>query len=160
MGYIKLFVGNIPYDCIQEEIHTYLSVILGYIKIDIIYTENNITKGYGFITMNNLYNAQQLKQRSDIIFKGRQLRFIDYQNEKYIQSNNYIYVSNIPTEKNREWLKEQFNKNFIGIHFIIMNHSTGEYTPNGIIEILNNKYYNELINKKEINNIHIQKYKY
>jgi RNA recognition motif-containing protein len=162
MGFVKLFVGNIPYECSQEEINANLSSINGFIKIDIIYTEDNITKGYGFITINNLYNAQELKQRSDIIFKGRILRFIDYQNDKSLHSNNYIYISNIPANKNRDWLREQFNNYMpIGLHFIIMNHNTGEYTSNGIVEILNNKHYNELINKKSINKesiLYIQKY--
>ena len=162
MGFVKLFVGNIPYECNQEEINTNLSIINGFIKIDIIYTENNITKGYGFITINNQYNAQELKQRTDIIFKGRTLRFIDYQNDKQQHTNNYIYITNIPANKNKEWLREQFiNYMPIGLHFIIMNHDTGEYTSNGIVEILNNRHYIELINKKSINKesiLYIQKY--
>ena len=80
---IKLFVGNIPYICSKNDIKECFSQIDGYINFDIIFTQYNITKGYGFITINNPINAQHLKTRTDIKIKGRILRFIEYQNEKY-----------------------------------------------------------------------------
>lgn len=163
MHYVKLFVGNIPYKCTQEDIDKCFLNITGFIKADIIHEEKT-TKGYGFIIINNLHNAQQLQQRSDVILNGRTLRFIEYQNEKNTNVNNYIYITNIPNGKNREWLKQIFSQYApIGKYFIIMNQKTGQYTNTGIIEILNNTHYLELIKNKHhvINNITLgmQKYK-
>src|SRR6185503_1628656 len=111
----KIFVGNVPYQCTQEEFEKCFQNIDGFIKAEIITIyKTNMSRGFGFVTMRSVYEAELLKHRYDILFKGRTLRFTSYQNEnsKLVMENlnNYVFVDGIPDGKNRQWLKFFFSE--------------------------------------------------
>lgn len=116
-GY-KIFVGNVPYQCTQEEFEKCFENIKGFIKGEIITIhKTNMSRGFGFVTMQTYLDAENLKLRDDIEFKGRILRFTSYQSgsnpnnaidiETY---SNYVYVDGVPRGKDRKWLKKCFSE--------------------------------------------------
>lgn len=167
-GECKIFVGNVPYQCTQEEFARCFQNVDGFIKAEIITVhKTNMSRGFGFVTMRSLYDAENLKQRDDILFKGRALRFTSYQNEnsKPVMENlnNYVFVDGIPDGKNREWLRNCFSfYEPIGRCFITMNHENGEMKNNGVIEIIDDSKYKSILAKKwhEHDNVILETSKY
>lgn len=153
-GECKIFVGNVPYQCTQEEFARCFQNIDGFIKAEIITVyKTNMSRGFGFVTMRSLYDAENLKQRDDILFKGRALRFTSYQNEnsKPVMENlnNYVFVDGIPDGKNRDWLRNCFaSYEPIGRCFVTMNHENGEMKNNGVIEIIDDSKYKCILAKR------------
>jgi len=170
----KIFVGNVPYHCTQEEFETCFVGIKGFVKAEIINVyKTHVSRGFGFATMKTLFDAELLKQRNDIVLKGRTLRFTSYHDEihdttlehsnlttidtntksntthintKYTNFANYVFVDGIPLGTNREWLKEKFaNYGPIGRYFVSMNPDTGESLTHGMIEITDQNRYRRII---------------
>jgi RNA recognition motif-containing protein len=152
-GY-KIFVGNIPYNCTQDEFDVCFIDVRGFIKAEIIKMyKTQMSRGFGFVTVKTLNDVELLKKRDDIIFKGRTLRFTSYQDGTYKPTSdnftNYVLVDGIPEGKNREWLKEKFFKyEPIGRCFISMNQDTGDMKTYGVIEVLDDNKYKYIISKK------------
>lgn len=151
----KIFVGNVPYDCVQDEFYECFKNIEGFKNAElIINSKTDISRGFGFITINSQSSADKLRKQI-IIFKDRELRFTNYKTNtniyEYDGKNNYIYVNNIPKGKNRDWLLSCF-KDYgeIGKYLILTDSQTGEYKTSGVIEILNDDIYRTILSKKYI----------
>lgn len=165
----KIFVGNVPYDCTYDEFESCFKNIPGFIRADIakIY-KTNTSRGFGFVSFKTLQDAENLKERYDIVLKDRLLRFTTYKNdterELLKNYNNYVVVNSIPSGKNKDWIKNGFREyEPIGKYFINTNYDTGELKNNAVIEILDDVKYNNLLIKKTHNikniNLEISKYK-
>lgn len=152
-GY-KIFVGNVPYQCTQEEFNECFKNVAGFIKAEIITIhKTNVSRGFGFVTVKTFQNAENLRKRDDIVLKGRTLRFTSYQHENINtnsdNSNNYVYVDGIPDGKNKEWLLKAFSQyKPIGKCFIAVNHETGMQKNNGVIEFLDDNMYKNVLSKR------------
>lgn len=155
----KIFVGNVPYESTQQEFTNFFKNMNGVINAQLIYSQKtNISRGFGFITFDTYNNAELIKNNKNIIFKGRKLRFTNYKNYKNYKNNdknitlnvkNYIYVDNIPNGKDRKWLREFFFEyEPIGKCFIATNYKTGQIKSNGLIEVIENNKYEEILKKK------------
>ena len=165
----KIFVGNVPYDCTQDEFFNCFKNIDGFINAELIFNNHTkLSRGFGFVTIKTELHGNNLKNK--IIFcKDRELRFTNYQNNINTYScnsrNNYIYVNNIPEKKDREWLRNCFSEyEPIGKYMILTNHQTGKLKSCGVIEIINDNKYKNVLSKKYIlcnNNIklNISRYK-
>jgi nucleolin len=151
----KIFVGNVPYNCTQDEFYKCFKSIDGFINAELIVNNyTKISRGFGFVTIDSQKNANNLKNKI-IVFKERELRFTNYQSKTTINSynskNNYIYITNIPEKKNREWLRKCFsNYEPIGKYMILTNHQTGISKTCGVIEIINDDNYKQILSKKYI----------
>lgn len=156
----KIFVGNVPYECSDNEFENCFKDIEGFVKGEIIREhKTNFSRGFGFVTLKTRQDAINLSKRNDIEFKNRVLRFTTYQNEtqKEIKSDelSYLLISDIPTDKLNDdcsnWLRKLFrNYEPIGKCFLRTNHDDGSYLNSAIIEILNENYFSDLVEKKEI----------
>jgi RNA recognition motif-containing protein len=153
-GECKIFVGNVPYHCSQEEIDACFKDVVGFIKAEIITVyKTNMSRGFGFVTMRSLADADVLKHRDDITLKGRTLRFASYQSESSKQAMeqiyNYVFVDSIPNGKDRAWLKRAFHYyEPIGRCFVAIDPETGESRNNGMIELLDDTKYKSVLNKR------------
>ena len=75
----KVFVGNVVYDCTQEEFENCFKNIPGYVKGELVIGQNDdYCRGFGFVTLETINDLENLKLRNDIFLKGRQLRFTKY----------------------------------------------------------------------------------
>jgi len=164
----RVFVGNVPYHCTQVEFEKIFKNMDGFIKAEIITDQKTqLSRGFGFVTLTSYRYAEKLKQHTNIIFKNRLLRFTTY-NETFNVSlenkNNYVLIRGIPPDCcNREWLLQHFIKYApLGKYFIITNKVSGEPTTNGIIEILDDTKYKNVIKKKyhTVDNIVVETCKY
>lgn len=147
----KIFVGNVPFQCTADEFRDCFKNMAGFVEAHIINKYNSeFSRGFGFVTFDNVNNAQQLLN-SQIMCKDRLLRFTEY-NFKNKLDKNYLFVRNVPKTLKRDELANMF-KTFgeIGACFIATNIKTGESKGTGVVEIIDDKIYEELLNKKIIN---------
>ena len=151
----KIFVGNVPFICSADEFKDCFKNMEGYIDAQIINRHNSeFSRGFGFVTFNNIINAQNAI-KNDIICKDRLLRFTDYNFENKITNKNYLFIRNIPKNMKREELANIFKTyGEVGACFIATNVRTGESKGNGVVEIIDDINFEELLNKKfvEYNN--------
>ena len=171
----KIFVGNVPYQCTNNEFIECFKNIDGFLKGEIIKGhKNNNSRGFGFITFEKEINIEYLRGL-DIRLKNRLLRFSVYQNNLNIVKNikpikplniikindnnkninkniNYLVVHNLDDNNNKEYLKNIFEENNynIGKHFIKTNNNTGEILDYGLVEIINKNEYDILLKNKFI----------
>lgn len=149
----KIFVGNVPFNCTQEDFESCFTNIPGIHKADIVKGYRDDSRGIGFVTMNSIADAEDLKSRNDIKCKGRILRFYPYQNSTVKNTldstNNYIHIDGIPDGKDRHWLKEIFSE-YEPFHrfFIAIDHNTGKRKNTGFLDIVDDHKYDRLISSK------------
>ena len=153
----KVFVGNVPFNCTQKEFETSFTNVKGFTKGEIVTKQNSTTcRGFGFVTLNTVDNAEELKIREDLFINNRQLRFTEYTNGKIkhknveYDKNKYIYVDNIPNGSNREYLEKVFNNYSLGRHYVSTDIDSGEQKNNGLIEVTDGLKYTELLSMGSI----------
>jgi RNA recognition motif-containing protein len=149
----KIFVGNVPFNCTQEEFEECFSDISGVYKADIVKGHKDDSRGIGFVTMNTIEEAETLKCRTNIKCKGRNLRFYPYQNNASKNSmesiNNYVYIDGIPADKDRKWLKNAFKEyGPFNRYFIAINHDTGEQRSTGFLDLVDDHRFDKLLGTK------------
>jgi len=151
----KIFVGNVPFQCTEKEFFDCFKNIPGFCNAEII-TKHNSTysRGFGFVTVKTNDDAENLLKRNDIIFKDRILRFTEYnfqEKDKTVKKSQkkYIYVKNVPSNINRDQLKNIFSEEgTIGACFINTNIKTGESRGSAVIEIKEHDLYQKLLDQK------------
>jgi len=145
----KVFVGNVPYECTQDEFENIFCNVDGFINAEIVIDKNNnMCRGFGFVTLNTIQNADNLLDNSNISIHGRELRLTGYTStHKYINTDKigYVYVDNIPNNSDRSYLEDVFARFSLGKHYVNTDIDTGEPKNNGIVEILNAAKYKELL---------------
>lgn len=141
----KIFVGNVPFDCSQKLFTDTFKGIEGFVRGDIVTRpRSDICRGFGFVTINSIENAEKLKKRKDLYIKSRQLRFTNYiVNDNH--KSKYIFVDNIPDGKKRSYLKDTFQDHSIGKHFINTDTITGVPKGYGMIELMETDDYYKLL---------------
>lgn len=157
---VKIFVGNVPFKCTQEEFNKCFENINGFIDGKIINRYNNslVSRGFGFITMKSKDDADKLMNKTDVILKNRVLRFSNYNFNTKNEDNslikkNYLFIRNIPKNIKREQIKEIFeNYGTVGACFINTNIKTGESKESAVVEIKEDNIYENLIKQQTINN--------
>jgi hypothetical protein len=154
----KIFVGNVPYECTQNIFENTLCGVDGYINAEIVVDKNSgICRGFGFITLNNVENAKKLLKKNNITIGDRELRLTPYTStQKYadVDRAGYILVDNIPYNCGRGYLKELFAEYPLGKHYIRTDICTGEPKNSGIVEILSDSKYKELLSSGYITDKH------
>ena len=149
----KIFVGNVPFDCTQEEFETFFADVSGVHKADIVNGHRGDSRGIGFVTMKSVEDAEKLKTRDDIKCKGRILRFYPYKNNVAKNAigdmSNYVYVDGIPENKNRQWLKMIFNDyGPFNRYFMAINHDTGHIKNTAFLDLVDDYKYDKLLSSK------------
>ncbi len=168
----KIFVGNVPFNCSNEEFFDAFQYLDGFINAELISrNQTGNTRGFGFVTFKDNYIANNfLESKEKIIIKDRVLRFTKYHNnsDDFIITNlkkNNIFVSNIPTYFTNEKLKEVFSKyGTILLGYINTDINTGKKINTGIIEFENEDSYIKVLSQKNIliengKYLHVHKYR-
>lgn len=157
---LKIFVGNVPFSCSQEDFERCFVGVPGIIRAEIVRGMRDDSRGIGFVTMDNEISAEALKCREDIKCKGRVLRFYAYHTNfikkqdsySYTQTqtyNNYVYVDGIPLGKDRAWLKETFEEyGPFNRCFVFVNNETGERKTSGLLDLVDDRKYDRIIRDK------------
>lgn len=154
----KVFVGNVPFDCTQEEFNSAFENIEGFIKADIVTKINSEqSRGFGFVVLDSRDNASKLIERDDIILKDRILRFTEYiateKRHYHLDTDKtYLLITGLNERCTRDILIETFKSyGDIGKCFIRSDRETGKLLNQAIIEIKNRNLYEYLINIENIN---------
>lgn len=192
----KIFVGNVPFQCNQNEFAKCFEKMQGFVKAEIVCkSDMTVSRGFGFLTFDTKENARKIIGNNSIMFKDRLLRFTEYihtkdtreiHNEKNkmldydsdddmfniydeklediikssqntneikisIRQKNLIVVKNIKPETTREYLYNVFCKyGEVGRHFISIDQETGARKNYGVVEIINEEIFENLLKEKEI----------
>lgn len=154
----KLFVGNVPYQCTQEEFEKCFEKFKGFIKAEIIIRPSaEISRGFGFVTFDSRENADVLLKKKDLYLHDRTLRFTEYtsklgETNKYgNDKHNHLFIKNIPKDvKVADLIKifSEFGKT--GTCYINTNNITGDSKTTGVIEIIDDNVYQKLLYMREI----------
>lgn len=140
MNDCKIFVGNVPYMCTQEEFSDAFKHIGGFVSADLIFKQNTeredliqprVSRGFGFVVFKDKDSVRDFMSNNHILkIRDRVLRFTPYteyekndrgdkNDKKEKRENNYfvryldknnIFIKNIPTGMTSEQLKACFNK--------------------------------------------------
>jgi RNA recognition motif-containing protein len=151
---IKIFVGNVPFQCTDEDFKKCFKNIPGFIAAEIVTRHNSgHSRGFGFVTVKTEQDARELLRRNDIMFKDRVLRFTEYNQQNAIklpkQQKNYLFVKNIPKNMDREELKSIFSEFApVGACFVNTDIRTGESKGNAVVEIKDDFWFENLLNEK------------
>ncbi len=171
----KIFVGNVPFQCTQEEFEECFNKMEGFIKADIVWRPGtNISRGFGFVTFDSPKHAKILIGNEDVKFKDRILRFTEYTFSNYctnesssdselfsnqkktpgsskIQIKNFLIVRNLKDNTTREDIYNLFRKyGEIGRYFIMSDQDTGSSKSSAIVEIIDDTLFDFLIKQKEL----------
>lgn len=147
----KIFVGNVPYQCNQEEFRNCFKNIDGFIEAEIItINKTNISRGFGFITMKSSECADKLKNRNDIMIKNRLLRFTAYKNIDKNDKSCYNHDEFTAHDKTAESVI--FTNNYVDDYIANVDNYVGDINNDNVDNInkdinifkdnLNNKLYN------------------
>ncbi len=108
----KVFVGNVPFQCTNEEFANKFKHMDGYVSCDVkLRHKSEITRGFGFVVFENEKYAQELIKRTDIIMGGRSLRFNFY--SPTIDKQPRLYrarITNLKPDVTEEQLCTELNK--------------------------------------------------
>lgn len=102
----KMFVGNVPYLCTDEEFVECFKNYNGYLSADVVRKPNSkFSRGFGFVTFVNKTDGDELmKLDGEMTLKGRVLRFSSYETEK--EAKNYlVFVRGVTPEMTADDLK-------------------------------------------------------
>jgi RNA recognition motif-containing protein len=167
----KVFVGNVPFQCEQNEFHECFENLTGFIRAEIVCKPGTtISRGFGFITFDSAENAKKILENNEIIFKDRTLRFTQYLNSDYqkhntsdneikyitnsipiIKNKNFLSVKNINKKMTRDELFNIFTKfGSVGRYFIVTDPDTGDTKSYAVVEMLNDAVYELLLMQREI----------
>lgn len=154
----KIFVGNVPFQCTIDELRNCFKNMSGFIDAQIINRYNSeYSRGFGFVTFDSVDNAQKLLNKNDVVCKDRILRFTEYNSNNYNndvnvnKNKNYIFVRNIPKDMTRDELANYFKTiGNVGACLIATNIKTGESKGTGVVEMIDENIYRDLLNKKNI----------
>lgn len=133
----KIFAGNVPFDCSENEFAECFKNMEGFVKAEIIYKNDSMTKisrGFGFITFETPEYAKILLDKNCIIFKNRKLRFTQYVTDI---ENSKSFLS---YKKKCDTFQSNINKQLISPKIYIKNQYTfnNNYVKNGNFLLVRN----------------------
>ena len=152
---IKIFVGNVPYYCSQEQFEETFKNVDGFVKGDIVTKpKSNVCRGFGFVTIRGSDNAEKLKDRQDISIKSRQLRFTDYilndskgAPSEYNVKKKYVFVDGLPNSSKKDYIKDAFKDYTMGRYYVKTDVETGDIKNHGMVELIELEDYKSLLEK-------------
>ena len=102
----KVFVGNVPYLCTDEEFVQCFDDMEGFVSADVVKKHNSrFSRGFGFVTFETKEQAEAIIANDSLSLKGRVLRFSLYQYDK--EERNYlVFVRGVPVDMDADSLKK------------------------------------------------------
>lgn len=108
----KLFVGNVPYVCEQEDFLSCFSSRPGFVSAEVVLRPNGSTKGFGFVILDSEENTQDLLEQ-EIYLGDRLLRLENYTAERQVTtsrpSSYKVFLRNVPSTTTTEELEGHFS---------------------------------------------------
>jgi RNA recognition motif-containing protein len=139
----KIFVGNVPFDCTNQEFRDCFKNIDGYICADLI-----SMRGFGFVQVSTNLQRNSVLASNNFFLKNRKLRLSPYENntKEKIEKSSYIKLENISPNITRDDIVNEFsNLCDIGKCFIDMNRETGEHLSTGLVEVFDAEVLHQLL---------------
>ena len=139
----KIFVGNVPFDCTNNDFRECFKNVNGYVTADLI----NM-RGFGFVVLQNVLNRDSLLSNNNFFIKNRKLRLSLYDNQTKmkVEKSAYIIIEHISPNITRDDIYNEF-KNFceVGKCFIDTNRISGEKMSTGVVEIFDAEVLHQLL---------------
>lgn len=154
----KLFVGNVPFKCSDEEFTNCFNGVEGFKSADIIrHLFSDVTRGFGFVSFDTEEHLQNfITSAPKIEIRNRQLRFTEYKKitepkEKVTKQNSYeLQLNNIPVNININ----EFNKILSSMGTVkkykLNKNNMGKLVGSAIIEVNDRGTYESLLDSSEL----------
>lgn len=146
----KLFVKNIPFNCAEDEIVTFMKNIKGVKDVSIKFVTFNgriVNKGFGIITFDSQETCEATKNDT-YVYAGRTLKFKDYVN----QNKSYnIHVMNVLEEMKEQEIFDVFSK-FGKVDSVRkdINSYTGKFKGTAVVTMTNYEDFSKVLSEKSI----------
>lgn len=140
---VKIFVGNIPYNCEKDMFDNCFKDVPGFIECNIIKRfGTDESRGFGFVVLDEKYVDDLLKR--DIRIMGRELRFSIYEKNKIEKDKIFIKTNKKSTP---EEIIERFSKydKIVQTKLMIKDNKTF-----GLIHLGTIDGYNDVMNDKRM----------
>jgi RNA recognition motif-containing protein len=156
---LKIFVGNVPFQCTKKEFIEIFKGIEGFHDGDIVNKLNSdSSRGCGFITfISQDYVNKFMESKQQIILKNRILRFTKYFNsdkkifKSKMNDKNYLFIKNVPKSMKPIDIKNIFKKyGEIGACFTNTYILTGEPKGSAVVEFIDTNVYDQLLTTKQL----------
>lgn len=105
----RVFVGNVPFQCTDEEFQDHFKNYEGFKEASIIRRyHSKLSRGFGFVVFDSQDSADKLLAKKDVKLGDRELRFTQYHTKQ--QPSRYRgYVQNLGFDVTEEQLRLLFN---------------------------------------------------
>jgi len=154
-SYNKIFVGNIPYQCTDEEFIDCFKNYEGFKHAELIYRHNTkLTRGFGFVSFETLSQIQKLINETNIKLKDRDLRLSSYSTKVPVATvddskPSKVFLRNITPEMDESNISAVFSYyGEVTNCEINKNRHTGERTNTAVIEFKNNDSFDRALKDK------------
>ena len=102
----KVFVGNVPFDCRDEDFKKVFKDMDGFVNAELIHRKKlALTRGFGFVAFSGKEKADQLIAQEAMKIGTRELRFSAYDSDRKPRprpqkeaDRGKLYVRNLPRE--------------------------------------------------------------
>lgn len=117
----KVFVGNVPFQCSNEEFQRTFEGVEGYVSSQVVKRHNSdASKGFGFVVLSSEQAMNSLINSSEkYVIDDRELRFSPYnednhqsqgQSQERFRRRYQIFVPNLPSDMTEDVLKSEFSQ--------------------------------------------------
>lgn len=141
---LTLFVSNIPFDLTADNIHERLNNF-NIKNIRLIMKDPKISKGFGYITLTNQTDYENLLKSTTVI-NGRRLKFSPYQSkQKYYK----VFILNVPDAMTEQQIYDEFSK-FGSVDTVVKFNLSSRLKGIASVTYDNFNDFNKVISMKEI----------
>lgn len=147
----KLFVGNVSFDCNQEQFNEKFKSFSGFVDSQLVLDQKTgKSKGFGFITFESSDDVNKLLEQIDLELCGRKLylnKFTDKTDKTY-----KLFLRNLPTDVNDEELNDLLKNEVESFASLKLNKNkeNNESTGTGVLFLKDYDNMKKLLSDKEL----------
>ena len=151
----KLFVGNVPFKCTQEEFSNVFDKEQGFMTAELIYrTKSELTRGFGFVEFSTGEDLDSTLEKQ-FYMDGRELRVAKYFEDRNYDNNEQERAFKVFTRNtndlNVDQLREYFSKyGNVSECYLLVDRETQEPKGHGVVGFDNKNDWNSALNDRDV----------
>lgn len=152
----KVFVGNVPFQCTDDEFNECFKTLEGYVSSKLIKrTGSQLSRGFGYIEFETIEQTKSfIEDSGEINLKDRDLRFTMYRQRQSFDdgkfttekklSNYKLFVDDLDDSTTKDSLKDSFSK-YEDVVACFVNTSKGTNKKTGVVIFSGEDSYNDAL---------------
>lgn len=149
----KLFVGNVPFKCSDDEFSNIFENEVGFVKAELVYrNKSKLTRGFGFVEFETEQDLNNILTKQ-FSLSDRDLRTTKYELDKNVKTYKpsfKLFVRNLGdlTESDMFDCFSRFGN--VSKCYLILDKNTNEPRGLGVVEYEDEKTFKEVLEKNDI----------